>query len=279
MVAPHHVVVATPQRVMLHRPRLTDPWDGYSSPMTGAGHPVTTRGLLDGAIASATSEKSLPKPPSSLLGWVWRLVSLYHTTHATPRLMAAAAERFAAAGREVLAAWSREKVREETGHDTLALRDLAALEFDAAALVASVVPRRAGALVDWFEQLVHGASDPIGCVGYAYALERLAAERTPDYVARVQASLGTPVDATRCLRVHSAVGADVAHADEIVALVAGLTAPERTAVAVAAHRTARILFDPGLTEPVDAASLDATFRSFRVASPRIGRASSERVAP
>ena len=215
--------------------------------MTGPGSPATTRRLLDGAIASAGTPSGPLVPPQGVDAWVGRLISLYHTTHPTPSRMRIAAQRFADAGRDALAAWAAEKVVDEHGHDRLALRDLEALGYDADALVRAVAPRRAVALIRQFDAFVH-APDPIGCLGYAYALERLAAERTEAYVQQVQASL--PVDATRCLRVHSAAGSDASHVDDLVAVVAGCDAASRAAVAVACHTTARILFDPSLIEPV-----------------------------
>jgi hypothetical protein len=246
-VAPDRVVVATSAGAWHHRLRPGDPWEAFAEPMTGPGTPETTRNLLDGALASAGRRSGPLVAPQGVDAWVGRLISLYHTTHPTPGQMRVAASRFAAAGREPLASWAREKVVDEHGHDRLALRDLEALGYDAAALVGALVPRRAAALVAMLDAYVR-APDPIGCLGYAYALERLAAERTEAYVSAVQASL--PVDATRCLRVHSAAGSDVSHVDDLVAAVAGCSAPERVAVAVAVHATALTLVDPSVCEPV-----------------------------
>lgn len=244
------VVVATAQDAWVHRPRFGDPWGDLTRPMTGPGSADTTRRLLDGALAAAATRRGPPTPPADADAWVFRLISLYVTTRATPPRMARVAERFEAEGREALAAWARGKVIDEHGHDTLALRDLAALGYDAEALVAAVQPRRAAAVVACFDRLVE-APDPIGTLGYAYALERLAANRTRAYVDGVQAMLGD-VRATRCLRVHSAAGSDVDHVDDLVDAVAPRTAEERRRVALACHETARILFDPALVEPLGA---------------------------
>jgi hypothetical protein len=207
--------------------------------MAGPGTEASTARLLDGAVALGQRDAGPgePPPPLTVERWAWRLCGYYHTTTVTPALMAVAAERFAAAGREALAAWAREKAVEERGHDALALRDLAALGYDAEAAVAQLRPSTAVALAERLRAAVH-ADDPVGCVGYAYALERLALARGPDYVARVEAVLPPGVRATRCLRVHSALGSDRKHVHETVALVASLGAPERARIAVAAYETA-----------------------------------------
>jgi hypothetical protein len=256
-VEPGSIVVATSDRVWLHTPVFNGQPDPFGLPMDGPGSVETTRQLLDGAIGAAGRRKPSQAPslapkqtpqagalPLTPARWAWRLAGYYQTTHATPRLMAAAAERFAAAGRDALAAWARAKVQDEAGHDRLALRDLDALGYDAARLVDALVPPTAAALVRYFEARVLEDDDPIGCVGYAYALERLALERGARDIAAVEAILPRGVVATRCLRVHSAAGSDATHVDEAVRLVAQLTAGERTRVARACYETAIIYCTP-----------------------------------
>ena len=243
-VAPGCIVVATADRIWLHTPVFNGQPDPFALPMEGPGSVETTRQLLDGAIGAAGRRKpdqasqqaqAQGTPPLTPARWAWRLAGYYQTTHATPRLMAAAAERFTAGGREALAAWAHDKVRDEAGHDRLALRDLDALGYDATRLVDALVPPTAAALVSYFEARVLEDDDPIGCVGYAYALERLALERGARDIAAVEAILPPGVVATRCLRVHSAAGSDATHVDEAVQLVAQLTAGERTRVARASR--------------------------------------------
>jgi pyrroloquinoline quinone (PQQ) biosynthesis protein C len=157
--------------------------------------------------------------------------------------MAEAAARFGAAGRGALAAWAAHKARDERGHDRLALRDLEALGYDAERVVEALVPPTAAALVAYFGEAVH-AADPVRCVGYAYALERLALGQTEAYVKRVEAMLPAGVYATRCLRVHSAVGSDAGHVAETIAMVAGLSAPERAEIALACYETTALCYAP-----------------------------------
>ncbi|ACY19266.1 iron-containing redox enzyme family protein [Haliangium ochraceum] len=245
-VAPGRVVVASSERAWVHTPVSFGQIDLFAEPMEGAGSAVTTRQLLDGAIAAAGRDAG-PRgeaPPLSAARWAWRLAGYYRTTHATPRLMATAAERFAASGRDALAAWARDKVREETGHDRLALRDLGALGFDPERLVETLIPPTADDLVRYFEARVIDDPDPIGCVGYAYTLERLAVERDARYIDAVNAILPSGIDATRCLRVHSAEGSDASHVDEIVELVFALSAAERILVARACYETSLIYCTP-----------------------------------
>lgn len=248
------VVVATPERAWAHAvvPGLDDP---FARPMARPVGPATVRRLLDGAIAAAAGRAppGPPAPPLTPLRWVWRLAGYHCTTHATPPLMTEAARRFAVDGRDALADWAETKAREEAGHDALARRDLEALGYDAAAVVEALVPPAAQALVAHFGATVREAADPIGCVGYAYVLERLAVLRDAGAVATIQAALPVGVDATRCLRVHSAVGSDAAHVEETVALVATLTAGEQTRVTAACFATALRFHAPAGAAPSDEA--------------------------
>jgi hypothetical protein len=260
-------VVATPDRAFVHAisPGGGDP---FSSPMEGPGSPATTRRLLDGAIGAAAHLAPAPPPPPPLTAerWAWRLAGYYCTTHPTPTTMAEVSARFAAQGRTALAAWAARAAREEAGHDLLALRDLEALGV-AASWVSAMVPPASRAVVDYFEA-VAGADDPVGCVGYAYALERLALARDAEGVARVQAVLPPGVDATRCLRVHSAVGSDAAHVEETITLVAGLAPEERAQIAIACYETA-LRFHPAAPEapPTDAELHAALARHRRAPTP------------
>lgn len=243
-VAPGTVVVATADAAWLHRPDLLS-GDAFSTPMHGPGTKATTKNLLDAAVGAAQRAAVRPSapPPLTPARWVYRLSGYYQTTHATPRLMAEASARFRASGREALARWAESKVRDERGHDELALRDIRAMGYDAEAVVNTLVPTTAAALVRYFTSAVR-ATDPIGCVGYAYALERLALGQDAGYVKRVEALLPKGVTATRCLRVHSAAGSDARHVDETALVVSGLDAPERAQIALACYETTALCYSP-----------------------------------
>jgi pyrroloquinoline quinone (PQQ) biosynthesis protein C len=243
------VVIATGARAWLRRLAASDSEDPFAQPMRCAGSLATTRNLLDGAIGAAQQiaqeavSQTSARPQLTEARWVWRLAGYYHTTHATPRLMAEAAARFAAAGRQALADYAMEKVRDEGGHDELALADLRALGYCAETVVAELVPPTAAALVDYFARRVR-AENPVGCVGYAYALERLAVTNGRDYIRQVEAALPAGVRATRCLRVHSAASADAKHVEDALEVTVALPAEDRRLVARACYETALIACAP-----------------------------------
>jgi hypothetical protein len=108
--------------------------------------------------------------------------------------------------------------------------------------VAALVPPTAAALVRYFTAAVR-AEDPIRCVGYAYALERLALRYDAAYIKRIEAMLPPGVYATRCLHVHSETGSDAGHVEETVQVAAGLSAEERVQIALACYETTVLCYD------------------------------------
>lgn len=264
-------LVATATRAFLHTPSGfgADPFD---LPMEGPGSAATTHWLFEGAIVAAARVfhargNSNPSEidearPLTVAHWAYRLAGYYHTTHATRRLLPVVEQRFAALGRPSLAAWASHKRHDEAGHDQLALRDLHELGYRARDLVDAFVPRRAAAWVELFETLA-AADDPVGCVGYAHALERLALLRGREEVRAIEQSLPEGVNATRCLRTHSALGSDAQHVHENVTTTSALSSDERRAVIEACHRTARIYFDPALDDDFHSANLAAKVTAFR----------------
>lgn len=242
-LAPGKVVVATENRAWLYQPHCVD--DRFSQPMKGAGSIATTRQLLDGAIAAAKyAVNSNVRPPAlTATRWIWRLAGAYHLCNPTPELMEEAAVSLAAVGRWSLAVWAAQKSNEEEGHDRLALRDIQSMGYDAEAVVEALVPSAAVALIDYFTRSVQD-DDPIDCVGYSYTMERLAMGIGEESIQKVEGVLPPSTHATRCLRVHSSVGADRAHAEETVEMVAGLTPQERVRVTRACYETALLCFSP-----------------------------------
>ena len=237
------VVVATPERAWLYQPRSLS--DRFAQPMTGAGSFATTRKLLDTAIAAAQyAVKSNMRPPAlTTTRWVWRLAGAYHMTNPVPKLMRDAAKGFAANSRFDLEEWALEKAEEETGHDLLALRDIQSLGYKSEAVVKTLFPPAAVALMDYFSRSVKD-EDPIDCVGYTYTMERLSLGIGEDYIQKVEELIPSGIRATRCLRVHSSVGADAGHVDENVSMIARLTPSERSRVARACYETALMCFSP-----------------------------------
>ena len=241
-IATDKVIVATPDRAWLYQPRSSS--DRFARPMQGAGNKATTRKLLDTAIAAARyAVKSDARPPAlTSTRWIWRLAGLYHLCHPIPRLIEKARQQFTTAERWSLARWAAQNAEEEAGHDLLALKDIQSLGYDPDAVVKALVPPASKILTDYLTRSVHDR-DPIDCVGYAYTMERLALGVNEQYIRNVEALL-PQVKATRCLRVHSSVGADVDHVAETVEMVAELSAAERTRVAIACYETALLCFSP-----------------------------------
>lgn len=242
-IAPGKVVIANSQRAWLYQPQ--SPEDPFARPMNGAGSLATTKKLLDTAIAAAkVAVQSDSKPPAlTLTRWVWRLASAYYLTNPVPQLLQDAARGFAANGHVLLESWALEKMKEETGHDKLALLDIQSLGYDANAVVEALKPSAAMAMMDYFTRSVRD-KNPIDSVGYTHTMERLSLGVGLDYIQKVEALLPSGVNATRCLRVHSAIGADAGHVDENVSLIAKLEASERTRIARACYETALMLFSP-----------------------------------
>ena len=106
--------------VWFHSPSGTkEAADPFATPMTAAGAPGSTIGLLDGAInlGFAGIENRLARPEPTLVGYIVALVGAYHTSVDTPRNLRRAADQFKELERPEVAAYLEERAREETGHD------------------------------------------------------------------------------------------------------------------------------------------------------------------
>lgn len=246
-VAPGKIVVAARTKAWLHECAPLGGGGPFSAPMVGAGGANTTRALLDGALDSgrrlARSSAGILSAPLTLTSarWAWCLCASYHTASISPAAMRSAAVRMRAAGRLALADSAEAVAREETGHDRLALRDLIALGYDARALVAALCPPYVRALTAYFRELVR-SDDPIESLGYIYALERPASQISAQQVAQIEAMLPPGVFATRCLRVHSAIGSEGGHTADSVRLIAALDAADRIRIARACFQTALLYY-------------------------------------
>jgi hypothetical protein len=216
--------------------------DPFAKPMTDAGAAGSTIGLLDGAInlGFAGIEKRLARPEPTLPGYIVALVGAYHTSVDTPRNLRRAASRFNALGRIEVAAYLEERAREETGHDRLALKDLRALGVVGERLVAKFIPEGIKPLCKRFDDLC-SQDYPIGCIGYSYCLERIAALKQETDIEKVQALCPDGVDATRFLRSHSSLGSEVTHVEETIAFVASLPTDDRIRVVQETYESALIM--------------------------------------
>ncbi|UQR65599.1 hypothetical protein LRP30_10325 [Bradyrhizobium sp. C-145] len=216
--------------------------DPFATPMTGVGTAGSAIGLLDGAInlGFAAIEERLARPDQTLAGYVAALVGAYHTSVDTPRNLRRAASRFEELGRPEVAAYLEERAREESGHDRLALKDLRALGLPAERLVTNFIPQGIKPLCKRFDDLC-SQDYPIGCIGYSYCLERIAALKQKADVEKVQALCPDGVDATRFLRSHSSLGSEATHVKDTIDFVASLPASDRIAVVQETYESALIM--------------------------------------
>lgn len=249
-ISPNKVIVATSEKAwLLEDTDQSAPENSttqyFTKSMEGAGSIETTRQLLDGAIAAAkyTVNSDIRPPALTATRWIWRLAGAYHMTHPVPKLLKDAARRFALKGHAILAEWATEKAKEEAGHDLLALRDIQSLGYDAKTVVKALVPSSAQVLMDYFARSIQD-ENPIDCVGYSYTMERMALGVGEEYIQKVEALLPPNVNATRCLRTHSSVGADAEHVEETVEMIAGLNSQERVRIVRACYETALMTFSP-----------------------------------
>lgn len=244
-IALDKVMLKTANPTSVHQPTCAGSGDRIAQKMIDADSIAKTQKLLDQAIVLAWRDiKSNRRPPAlTRTRWVWRLAGAYHSSRHTTRLMEEARDRFAACGRKSLAQWAAQKAREEAGHERLALLDIQSMGYNAEAVVQALVPSPIQALVDYFFQSVQ-TTDPIGCVGFFYTAERLGTFQGEEYIQNVQALLPPGTHATRWLRIHSGVGAEVKHVEETVEVVAELTPQERICVARACYETALLRFTP-----------------------------------
>lgn len=210
--------------------------------MAGAGSVGSAVRLLDGAInlGFAKIETRLARREPTLAAYVVALAGCYHTSVHTPRNLCAAASRFKDLGRPEVADYLEDRAHEETGHDRLALKDLRALGVPAERLVANFIPEGIKPLCERFDALC--AQDyPMGCIGYAYCLERISALKQKSDVDKVRALSPSGIDATRFLRTHSGLGSEVAHVEEAIKFVASLPAKDRISVVQETYHSASIM--------------------------------------
>ncbi|MFN6536148.1 MAG: hypothetical protein RM021_007205 [Nostoc sp. EkiNYC01] len=228
-----------------HRSTSAKSGDRFASNMSHAEKIAQTQKLLDRAIAYAWHTVKTDRRPPKLtpIRWVWRMAGAYHSSRHTSRLMEEATQRFAASGRKNLAEWAKQKAKEEAGHDQLALLDIQSMGYEAEAVVQAFVPSTVHALIDYFIQSVK-VPEPIDCIGFFYASERLGTFQGEEYIQSVDALLPPGTHATRWLRIHSGVGAEVKHVEETVNLVAQLTPQERIRIERACYETALLRFTP-----------------------------------
>ena len=256
-LAPGVYLQASPQRFRLHR---LLPWDIAPSIETlqETGDTNVTRQMMAGAFYAgfpqypSDNQRTADPPAPSLLRHVFSLAASYQTTHATPPTMRRVAARLAARGQHTAATHCLRVAKEESGHDILALKDIAALGLPAQEFVARLQPRTSLALVELFTRFA-ASDEPIAVLGYAYALERMALFSTEASIVAIERLIPAGIKATRCLRVHSGIGSDAGHVAKSIALMATLPPEDRAAIARATYETISLQFAAPSDYPGDAA--------------------------
>jgi hypothetical protein len=253
-------VISDDSKFWLYRPDfLCSPI--YSQHLLERGSPAHTRQLLAGALTAGGRACPREGGPGmgarSLESYIYRLAASYQTTHATPEVMRYVAERLRAAGDIQVADHCLHVADEETGHDRLVLKDLEALGIRAVEFVRDVRPALPVALVQLFRR--HARSDnPIAVLGYIYVLERMALFQTRAMIDAIEAIVPPGTMATRCLRVHSAVGVDANHVSESIEVISRLRCEDRISIARTIFETAAC--DAPNDYPGDAAFRDVLSR-------------------
>jgi hypothetical protein len=212
----------------------------FAAPMTGAGAPGSTAGLLNGAIALAFGNECAPPCAASLPRYVFDIAGTYHNARRTPGHFRRAAKRLREFDRPDLADYLEIHAREETGHHNLVLKDLRALGLPAERLVANLVHEAIGPLCEFFDRLVE-TEYPIGCIGYSYCFESIAALKRGEEVTALTALWPKGIDAGRFLRSHSGIGSEASHVQDMIEFIAGLPAEDRIAIVLATYATAMIM--------------------------------------
>ena len=254
-------VISDDTKFWLYRPDfLCSPI--YSRHLLEGSCPAHARQLLAGVLTAGgrthtRGGSSVEIRPRSLESYIHRLAGSYQTTHATPEVMRYAAERLRAAGNIPMADHFLHVADEETGHDRLVLKDLEALGIRAVEFVRDVRPALSIALVQLFEGYAR-SDNPIAVLGYIYVLERMSLFQTQAMIDAIEAIVPPGTMATRCLRVHSAVGTDIRHVSESIEVISRLRKEDRILIARAVFETAAC--DTPNNYPGDAAFRDVLSR-------------------
>lgn len=224
----------------------TQTWLSCTAPdTTQAISAPAVRSLLEGAVAAA-SFLAAPRPALTPTQWIWRLIGFVHLTHSAPALLEFAAERFAADHQPALARWAQGRALDQAQHHLIVLRDLHAMGVEPARAIATVRPHPAERLVAWLRASV--VAEPMACVGYVHAVERLALQLSAGELQTLEAMLPDGVRATRCVQSRES------HVEETVALLTRLSATRCEAVARAVFDVACLCVTPqGDSYPDDAA--------------------------
>lgn len=263
-ITPDKVIVANTKKVWICSPMANDAQ--FAEPMTGtSNNTAITKLLLDGAIAAGriAIPFSCHPPALTINQLVWQYVSTYHLAKATPILMKEASRRFAITLRHDLSNWAFEKAQELKGQERLALLDIKALGYQGEELVENIIPSVSTTLLDYFERSVNDI-DPIDCVGYIHAVEKLSQSEIQQDIRKVDKLLPENINASRSLRVRNTRGGDAVKVEKNADLIARLAPAERNRVIRACYETAILLFSLPRKGYLLEAELENIFQHFKL---------------
>lgn len=240
-ITPDKVVVANTESVWICSSLVND--GQFAEAMTGKSNSAKTSKLLDGAIAAG--KEAIPfgcKPPTLTPNQlIWQLIDDYHLAYATPMLMREASRRFTIALRHELGNWAFERAKVEADRARLILLDIESLGYKAEELVQAIVPSVSTTLLDYFKRGV-GDIDPIDCVGYIHATDRLSLNARQDHLQKISYLLPTRNGADWYLNVCSSPGENAQHLVDNVDMISRLSSRERLRVMRSCYETALLLF-------------------------------------
>ena len=262
-ITPDKVVVANTENVW-----ICSPWahnGQFADQMIGIGDSTKTGKLLDGAMAAAGmatafNPKSLTLSSNRL---VWQLIGAYQIAYATPILMRKASQRFAIALRHDLSNWALEKARKKATQARLLLIDIESLGYRSEELVRAITPSVSTTLVNYCQRSVRD-KDPIDCVGYVHALERLSLSSRKKDLQKIDNYLPSDVDFSRYLEVNNTLGGETKNVEGNVDLIARLSSAERTRVIRACYETALLAFSPSTEAYLSEIELEYLLQPFRL---------------
>lgn len=262
-VALDKVVVANKDRAWLRRPSFAK--NRFAEPMTGDGNIATSRKLLDGAIAAAKKVTNYDAEALCYTHYsrVWQLASTYHLHQATSTLMEEACVGFSMIGRWGLAGWAAQKSNEEEGLERLVFQEIEFIGFDPHAVVKLLVPPIADALADYFTRTVRDWN-PIDCIGYSYAIERLAIGLKKKYIEKMKTSLSLMANEIYRIELHTSITHDLKRVEDTVKMIAELTAKDRIRIVTACYETALIYLSPSIEGSISDEKLKQILEPLRI---------------
>lgn len=182
--------------------------------------------------------------------YILMLIQAYATSKQTTPQFLQAAMRCQLEQLDIYAEFIQRKAHEERGHEMLAEYDLLALGYNAEKAEESIKPSRSDQLTRLLINLVND-SHPISCLGYAFALEYFANFRNEQFFSRTEKIVPANVHANRCFSVHSSLGSDSHHIQELDRFSDSIPKALFSSVLVAVFDTATILATPNEDDFLD----------------------------